>query len=270
MEPAGRSFDEHNKIYTIGHNDIMTSYTLKKSTKKRRTSTKAPAAKRARSSTPRNALGDSTTVLLSAYVEVDATQAAGATGKGGVVGYSIKCDPVGAKFGVSAGSIPQDGLLQVKARDASNVQIIAPDGQAAGNIAFPRMTTIQALYRQYRVNSVSCKVTTDRHCGLDNPLIALNDKGAQTAVTSVGVAMSQAHRSKVLTEADRTMQYGWKPKTAQEREFHMIADGIQDDNAQFIKILQELEPNASNAEVTCKHRIELSMSITLKDSRMGN
>jgi hypothetical protein len=246
----------------------------RKSTTSRRAPVKRAAKRTVRRAAPyrasSNALGDSTTVLVSAYFEVDAQQpapladAAQNQARGGVVGYSIKCDPMAAKCTI-AGAVPTGGALALYGRDADNAQF-----QSGTAIAFPRLTQLKELYRQYRVNSVSCKVTTDRHCGLDNPLIALSDKGAAQAVTAVGKAMSQAHRSKVLTEADRTMQYGWKPKTTSERDFHMIADGIADDNAQFVKILQELEPNAESYVATCKHRVELVMSVTLKDSRMGN
>ena len=48
--------------------------------------------------------------------------------------------------------------------------------------------------------------------------IMLQDKGESTPCVSVGQAMSQAHKAKVLTEADRTMSYGWTAKTASEKE----------------------------------------------------
>ena len=148
--------------------------------------------------------------------------------------------------------------------DAANVEIA--DG---GELSFNRLTNFLTLYRQYCINSVKINVTVDRECGLDNALIMLQDKGESTPCVSVGEAMSQAHKAKVLTEADCTMSYGWTAKTTDEKEFHTISDTINDVRAQYLKVLQEVEPKTSGK---CKHRIEVICSVTLCDSksRSGN
>ena len=63
------------------------------------------------------------------------------------------------------------------------------------------------------------------------------------------------------------MLYGWKASTAQEKEYHTISDTISSDNANFIKVLQEIEPAANSV---AKHRIAITCSVTLKDSKAGN
>ena len=154
------------------------------------------------------------------------------------------------------------GTVLVNMTDATNAEIA--DG---GELSFNRLTNVLTLYRQYRVNSVKINVTVDRECGLDNALIMLQDKGESTPCVSVGSAMSQAHKAKVLTEADRTMSYGWTAKTSDEKEFHTINDKINDVRAQYLKVLQEVEPKLAGK---CKHRIEVICSVTLRDSKSGN
>ena len=149
--------------------------------------------------------------------------------------------------------------MTVAKRDGNN-NTIADDGK----LAFGRLTEFSKLYRQYRVNSCTVKITTDRVCGLDNPLLALCDRGDATPVSTVGSAMSQAHKSVILTESSRTMNYGWKPSTAEEREYSMITQGIGVHNLNYIKILQEME---KQADCTLKHKVELLFSVTLKDSK---
>jgi hypothetical protein len=85
--------------------------------------------------------------------------------------------------------------------------------------------------------------------------------------------MSQAHKSKILTEADRTMVYGWKPKTVQDKEWYPTSaiDGISDADSHFIKVLQDIEKkDAATAARSLKHRIEVTASVSLKDSTVGN
>ena len=131
-------------------------------------------------------------------------------------------------------------------------------------LTFNRLTAFLHLYRQYRVNSVKINVTVDKECGLDTALIMLQDKGDGTPCISVGLAMGQAHKAKVLTTADRTMSYGWTAKTTDEKEYHTLSDTISDNRAQYLKILQEAEPKAGGK---CKHRVEVICSVTLRDSK---
>ena len=202
---------------------------------------------------------DSMNMLVTSYFEVATSQNADAAlALGGTFGYSLKCDPIQmAIVSDNTGS-----TLGVKALNASNT--VMTDGAF---LPFERLASFLTLYRQYKVNSVKINVTVDRDCGLDNAVIMLQDKGDSTPITQVGAAMSQAHKSKVMTESDRTMSYGWTAKTTDEKEFHTINDMINPLRAQYLKVLQEIEPKEGGK---CKHRIEVICSVTLRDSKSGN
>ena len=205
---------------------------------------------------------DSMNMLVTSYFEASIQQPDQADqATGGTFGYTLKCDPVAMALKRS-GNANGAGTVLVNMTDAANTEIA--DGQT---LSFNRLANFLTLYRQYKVNHVKINVTVDRECGLDNALIMLQDKGESTPCVSVGQAMSQAHKAKVLTEADRTMSYGWTAKTASEKEYHTISDQINDVRAQYIKVLQEVEPKLSGK---CKHRIEVICSVTLRDSKSGN
>ena len=216
---------------------------------------------------------DSMNMLVTSYFEASIEQpnltaadiAAGKTSSdsatGGTFGYTLKCDPVNMAM-KRGGDANGAGVVLIKLEDAANAEII--DG---GELSFSRLSNFLTLYRQYRINSVKINVIVDRECGLDNALIMLQDKGESTPCVSVGQAMSQAHKAKVLTEADRTMTYGWTAKTPLEKEYHTISDSINDVRAQYIKVLQEVEPKTGGR---CKHRVEVICSVTLRDSKSGN
>ena len=155
------------------------------------------------------------------------------------------------------------GTVLANLTDANNANI----NIAGGELSFSRLANFLTLYRQNRINSVKIHVTVDRECGLDNPLLMLQDRGDSNPIVSVGQAMSQAHKAKVLTEADRTMSYGWTAKTSDEKEFHTINDQVNDVRAQYLKVIQEQEPKTAGK---CKHRIEVICSVTLRDSKAGN
>ena len=63
------------------------------------------------------------------------------------------------------------------------------------------------------------------------------------------------------------MNYGWKPTTAEEREYCMISQGIGVHNQNYIKVLQEVE---KGADAVLKHKVELMFTVTLKDSKSVN
>ena len=153
--------------------------------------------------------------------------------------------------------------MTIAKRDGVNTVIA--DG---AHVQFSRLDLFKNLYRQYKINSITAKITTSRGLGLDNPLICLTYRGDATPVTTVGTCMNQAHKSKCLTESDRSMQYGWKPSTAQEWEYHMVSDASSaSGNNHWIKILQECEAVNGGA---LKHKIELTASVTFKDSKSEN
>ena len=233
---------------------------------------KAPyAKKRAYGGSTMRTPSDGMTILSSSHIEVDGMQPAagqidastgavytGAEAKGGVMGYSIKCDPKNMTLQY-AGAASPGGSFDVTSINADNATIAS--GQP---IQMARFSQFATLYRQYRINSVTVKITTGRNLGLDNCLTCLTDRRDSAPVLSVGAAMSQAHKSQCLTEANRTMVYGWKPSSAAEREFQTLNQGITSDNANFIKILQEVEGSQGGIS---KHRIEIACSVTFKDSK---
>ena len=137
---------------------------------------------------------------------------------------------------------------------------ILPEGQ---RVEMDRFEKFKTLYRQFRVDSASLKITTDGHCGLDNPLLMLQDGNDSTPVVDVLQAYSQAHKSATMTESNRTSYYSFRLTTTEQKEFHNIGDGVAS-HAQYIKVLQELEPQVN---ATCKHRIEVTMQISMKDSK---
>ena len=225
----------------------------RKTTKRRATSYKKRPM---RSLTP----ADGQNLLVSSYFEVDATQAA-ANAQGGVMGYSIKVDPLDAKIVHGSNPSPGGAPIAMAVKDGDNGAL------TNGTLSFSRLDAFTSLFRQYKVNSITVKVTTDRECGLDNPIIMLTDRGSSAAVTSVATAKAQAHKSLICTESRRTMQYGWKPHTTEDREYHMVSDKWADGKCYYIKVLQELEGKLNGV---CKHRVEIVASVTLKDSKSGN
>ena len=178
------------------------------------------AKKRAYGGSTMRTPSDGMTILSSSYIEVDGTQAALATAKGGVIGYIIKCDP--KQMTLQYAGVPSPGgSFDVTSLNADNVPVAS--GQPIQMARFDQFAT---LYRQYRINSVTVKITTGRNLGLDNCLTCLTDRQKPDPILSVGAAMSQAHKSQCLTEPNRTMVYDWKPSSAAEREFQTLNQGI--------------------------------------------
>ena len=227
--------------------------------KNARKSVKAkPAAKFNRKSYKSPAIRDVMRMKLSTYIEFAAEQLNDPTAKGGVAGYSIKCDPANLTVRV-ANQVQAGGTLGAgRVNPATNAAI--PESQ---HVLMDRFEKFKTLYRQFRVDGATLKVTTDRHCGLDNPLLMLQDTDDGTPRVDVAQAYSQAHKSAIMTESNRTAFYSFRPTTTEQKEFHSISDGVAN-KPQYLKVIQELEPNAGTV---CKHRIELTMQVTVKDSK---
>ena len=223
------------------------------------------AAKHNRKSTRAPATRDGMRMTLSTYIEVAAAQPANivnANGDttinavGGVVGYSIKCDPANLTVRVGKQSTGQLNVSRINP---------ATSGELAESVrvSMERFEKFKTMYRQFRVDSVSLKITTDRHCGLDNPVLMLQDTDDATPVVDAQQAYIQAHKSAIMTESNRTCYYSFRPTTAEQKQFHNISDGVAS-RPQYLKVLQELEPNSS---AVCKHRIEVTMQVSMKDSK---
>lgn len=222
---------------------------------------KAPAKK---TSKPRNQITrrpksvsnfDGQNLLVSQYFEVELTQPA--NGEGGVIAYSIACDVNKCILRLK----PTGGMMTSK-----HAVEIASTADGNGTMSFERFTQFKALFRQYKVNAVSIAVTADRECGLDNPVIFLTDKGEQTPapLNDIGKAMAQPHKQHMLTESRRTCKYGWKPKTAQEKEYQMVHSQYSEPDLTTIKVLQEVEPKDNGK---CTHKVAIRFLATLKDGK---
>ena len=168
------------------------------------------------------AIRDSMKLTVSSYIEIQAQQPDQAdNAKGGVVGYSIKCDPSNLQVEIGA-QVPPGGTMLVNRMNPAT-GVAYPVGE---RVSLDRYERFKSLYRAFRVDSVSLKVTTDRHCGIDNALIGLQDQNVSTPCVDINQAMAQAHKSTVMTEANRTTYYSYKPTSAQQREFHRMSDGV--------------------------------------------
>jgi hypothetical protein len=216
----------------------------KKNTRKTSSAARRPQASRAPS--------DGQKLLLNNYFEVALDQ--GANGNGGVMGYSLDCDPNKMKLKL-------DTSANAGAISASNGSAAIADET---NLSFPKLVKFGDIYRQYKIDYIKVNITTDRECGLDNPVIMLTDKGDRDPITSVASAMTQAHKEAILTEGKRTCAYGWKPSTAQEREYHFVGQDLALSEKNVIKVLQDVEPKVNGV---CKHRVSVIAQVTLKDSK---
>ena len=202
---------------------------------------------------------DSMNMLVTSYFEASVTQPNEANqATGGVFGYSLKCDPCAMAMKMS-GTANGNGTVLVNLFDAANANTDINGGQ----LPFARLSNLLAMYRQCRIDSVKINVSVDRDAGLQNALNMLQDKGEDTPCVSIGQAMSQAHKSKIHTESDQTTSYGWTA-CGQDLEYHTINDKVSDVNAHYLKVLQEVEPQAGGK---CKHRIDVICSVTLRDSK---
>lgn len=216
-------------------------------------------APRSRARTTRRAPSDSQTMLLTSYFEIENKQsAAGADGK---LAYAIKCDPRNCSLTLGSAAV---------APNTEGVSVVKGDGQplvaaaaTSGNIPFSRFAQFAPLYRQYRINSVKVDSMVDRECGLDNPVNFSTDKASSTPASNMSDIVGAAHKSIVMTESRRQAKYGWKPSDAQDKEFRNMSQELNDNDAHFIKCFQDIE---AKADGKCKHRVTVTMSVTLKDS----
>lgn len=170
---------------------IRKSYaTKRRAPVRRKTMGKRAPMRRARTFDGRN-------LLVTQYLEVEET---GTTARN--LGYAIACDPSnmlihGAR---AAGNAVTD--LGMKVQDgAGNYKSV---NEPIPALLFNRE---KSMWRLFRVNRVTVKVTADARC-CENPLIFLTDKGNSTVPTNYAQCMAQAHKSHIITEQRRQVQYG--------------------------------------------------------------
>ena len=129
---------------------------------------------------------DGQKLLLSSYAEVILDQPA-ADADGGVMAYTLACDPK---------------HMNIKLDKTGNGSISASSGDAViadnAELSFQALTKFEGIYKQYKVDWVKVAITTDRDCGLDNPVVTLTQKGNAASVTSMASTFSQPHKESIF------------------------------------------------------------------------
>jgi len=195
---------------------------------------------------------DGQNILVNAYFE--AKKNLGATES--FMSYSICIDPKEPLITKGAGVSVWDGAD-------------APAQLAADKLVLQKYTTFSELFNQYRINSATIKVRVDGACGLENSVITSNDKGIETAITSMKSAVSGAHKPHSMTVSRRELSYGMKC-SGQDLDF-MTTNTAQATIAaekKYIKVFQKLP--AGDANTICEHQVQVLLNLTLKDSKNLN
>lgn len=202
---------------------------------------------------------DSQNLILTSYFEIENKQ--DANGADTKLAYSIKCDPRNCQLILPQGAVAP-GAAGISVKKGDNTQLVA-DAATSADIPFMRFAQFAPLYRQYKLNSVKVDTMVDRECGLDNPVNFSTDKAFSTPPTDMGALVGQAHKQHVMTESRRLAKYGWKPRDAQDKEYRNMSQTLNDTDAHYLKCFQEIEGKANGS---CKHRVTVTMDVTLKDS----
>jgi len=201
---------------------------------------------------------DGTNLLCTAYFEIQNKQMAATAGK---LSYSLKIAPEGLVLTNHSAAVALGGD-GISANKGDNSILIAA-AATSGEIPLTRFGDFANIYRQYRINSCSVSVIVDRDCGLDNPICFSSAKNSSAPHTDMGTIVGGAHKQYTMTESRRAAQYGWTARQSEDKEFRMSSATLADADAQFIKVFQEVEPKTDGL---CKHRVSVSLNLTLKDS----
>lgn len=225
----------------------MTGYNNKKNYTKKNYTKKAYVKKPTYTPRVQRPRFDGRTMLISAYAEVEHT-GAGARN----MAYAVCCDPNGLyiKGTRATGNTLNDNGLKVQ-DGAGNYKSVT---EKIPQLLFDRE---KSMWRLYRLNKITIKVTVDKACQ-DNPLTFLCDKGNSNPPSNYAEVMSQAHKSHIITDSRRQVQYGKVSNGTQEKEW---VTSIEDADLNHIKVFQQLESAG-----TCIHRIEIMMNVSFKDS----
>ena len=220
---------------------------------------KRSQAKRRPTSRRPSSPSDGQTMLITSYFEIENKQ--GAVGADTKLSYSIKCDPRNCKLQIGENAV-LPSQVGISAKNGSGSELIQAN-QQSGDLTFLRFSQFAPLYRQYKLNSVKVESMVDRECGLENPVNFSTDKDNSAPADNIGVLVGAAHKQLVMTESRRLAKYGWKPKDSQDRDYRNMNQTLDDDDAHFIKCFQEIEAKDNGS---CKHRVTVTMSVTLKDT----
>ena len=236
----------------------MPSHYKKKAPVKRAPARRAPA-KRAMKPRVMRPMFDGITGLASAYFEISRTNDAN---NAEPLSYTIRCDPNNPKLKIGSNAVAI-GAVGIHTNKGDGSELITT-GQQSHDISIAKFNALKTNYLQYKVNSVQIKVLVDKNC-LDNQVCFSTDKGTPTPLSNMAQVMSGAGKRYTPTDSRREFSYGWKPSAnSLEKQYVTLTSQINPDDANFIKVFQEME--AQGVQNTCTHRVSVLVSYTLKDS----
>jgi hypothetical protein len=203
---------------------------------------------------------DGTNILCTSYFEVSYCQEGVATA--GKLSYSLKIAPQGLVLKLSEAPKANNATLGLFANKGDNAALMtAPD--LSGNVPLTRFGEFAGIYKQYKINSCKISVIVDRDQGLENPICFTSSKNNDIVHADIGAVVGGPHKQYTMTESRRTANYGWAAKTTEDKHYHMSGDALDKEDAHFIKVFQEIDPKANSL---AKHRVSVSLNITMKDS----
>lgn len=204
---------------------------------------------------PYTARTDGQSLLVSGYVEVKQTLKAATEG---AMAYTIACDP---KHPVMTLSDPTTGAETVDG---------AWDGAAAAaklvnnKLTLPKFVTMQQLFNQYQVRSVTITVRVDAECGTNHRLVISNDTGSSSIISSMQSALSAAHKEFSLTDSKRECKYTLTLKGQQRDWFSTNTNqDMAASELSHIKVYQKLPKGTAQ----CEHQVTVTFNLGLKDSK---
>lgn len=205
-----------------------------------------------RATVPRAPRFDGQKLLVNGYCEI--TKALGA--EEGVMSYSIAVDPKNPLITLTAGANALDGAAP-------------PAALVADKLSLPKWNTMQQLFHQYRIDSVTVTIRVDASCGLENRLIILNDKGDSTVVGSMQSAVSGAHKEYSMTQSNRQAKYTYTCR-GQERDFFSTNtnQNMSASELTHLKVFQKL-PAGLTTHI-CEHQVTVMFNLTMKDTQNLN
>ena len=213
---------------------------------------------------------DGTNLLCTSYFEIGKLQPLG--GSAGKLSYSIKIAPQGLVITTSEGAVATSETVGLFINKGDNASIVLP-GATSGTIPLTRFAEFasnglggvdaRGIYNQYRINSCKLSVIVDRDCGLENPICFSASKNSSAPHSDMGTIVGGAHKQYTMTETRRTANYGWVAKESADKDFRMSSATLADADAWSMKVFQEVDKKDHGL---CKHRVSISLNLTLKDS----
>lgn len=107
-------------------------------------------------------------------------------------------------------------------------------------IEFLKYKRMADLYKQFKMNSVSVRITSDLNC-LNNAIQTTYDRDDKLPITDVGVMKAQSHKDHIPNATNRVAVFGHR-FTGDQNQWHTMSDGIIEQDCGYIKILQRIDP----------------------------